>query len=310
MTHNPIVITFKYLLRGVSQVMLQRSWLAGLFFASAIAAGSYTAGTMIVFPAALAGLCIATAVASFFNRDFETIDDGLCGYNGLLIGCALGTFIGDTAFMWTSVVVLSAVSDAVRRMLGRMLGVCGLPSLTASFVLLTWVALIVWHLVSPSASAAATEEMLPSDVVGFVSTWLIGVSQVFLIDSPIAGLLMLAGLAVCSVRAAVWAALASASALFLAILTEGSPEYVCHGLFGFNPVLTAIALGSVFGDNTRIWTLLTIAAVVLTFFVELAMSAIMTPVGLPVLTAPFCIVVWMVLVADKAVRRFMIEKNT
>ena len=72
-------------------------------------------------------------------------------------------------------------------------------------------------------------------------------------------------------------------------------QLITAGLLGFNPVLTAIALGAVFyRPNLRV-VLYTLLATVLSVIVQGAMIAAMTPFGIPTLTAAFVLVTWLFL---------------
>lgn len=70
------------------------------------------------------------------------------------------------------------------------------------------------------------------------------------------------------------------------------------GAFGFNSVLTAIAFGGgLFVLNTVSVAYGTLAVVV-TAIVFAAMSAALEPLGIPALTSPFVLVVWLFLLAS------------
>ena len=84
-------------------------------------------------------------------------------------------------------------------------------------------------------------------------------------------------------------------ALLVAILFETSGADVAGGLYGFSPVLTAIALGTVFykpGRRSAVWALL---GIVTTVFVQAGMNVMLAPLGIPTLTAPFCLTTWLFL---------------
>ncbi len=70
---------------------------------------------------------------------------------------------------------------------------------------------------------------------------------------------------------------------------------IANGLYGFSPVLTAIALGCTFYKpswKTALWALL---GIIVTVFIQAGMNAFMLPFGIPALTAPFCIATWLFL---------------
>ena len=126
--------------------------------------------------------------------------------------------------------------------------------------------------------------------------WLKGIGQVFLINSWVTGICFLVGLALCSWRAALWAAIASAVSLFTAIVFKAPAADIAEGLYGFSAVLTGIALGATFCRSndwrTWIWALLGIIA---TVFIQAGMNAAFAPIGIATLTGPFCIATWLFL---------------
>jgi urea transporter len=122
--------------------------------------------------------------------------------------------------------------------------------------------------------------------------WLKGVSQVFLIDSWVAGALFLIGLLIASRWAALWAAIGSALAIVVASALSASGSDIANGLYSFSAVLTAIALATVFYRpcwRSALWAVL---GVIITVVSQAAMNVLFDPFGLATLTAPFCIATW------------------
>ncbi len=71
------------------------------------------------------------------------------------------------------------------------------------------------------------------------------------------------------------------------------------GAFGFNSVLVAIAMGSVFFVLDRRSIAYALLATIATPFVFAAVSAALEPLGVPALTLPFVLVAWLFLFASK-----------
>ena len=120
-------------------------------------------------------------------------------------------------------------------------------------------------------------------------------AQVVLINNWVTGIFFLAALAVSSLRAAIWAAIASAVALITVIVWQGPGADIAEGLYGFSAVLTGIALGATFCNNSwksAIWALI---GIFITVFIQAAMNAFFAPMGLPTLTGPFCVATWLFL---------------
>ena len=124
---------------------------------------------------------------------------------------------------------------------------------------------------------------------------LLSISQVFLKGSGIAALLLLAGLAVSSFAAAAAALGGAVLAVVTAHLFGAESELVTSGLLGFSPVLTAIALGTVFYRPGARVAVYAAVGTVFTVVAQAALNVALTPLAIPALTAPFVLVSWMFL---------------
>lgn len=291
------------LLRGVGQVMFQDSKWAGLLFLIGIFWGAYDENIPIVAWGALIGVVVSTATGFILNLPDQKGAQGLWGFNGILVGCALPTFLGNTVWMWLGLVLCSAMTTWVRSGMDRILSSWKVSSLTFPFVLTTYFFLLAARLFNGMPPIGMSTPELPggihealdlsfSDVVVY---WLKGISQVFLINSWVTGIIFLIGLAVSNWRAAMWAAIGSALSLAVALLWHGPGSDIAQGLYGFSAVLTAIALGATFCNfswRSAVWTVIGILA---TVFIQAGMNAFFAPMGLPTLTGPFCVATWIFL---------------
>lgn len=282
--------------RGAAQVMFQDNPWTGLLFIIGIFAGSYIEGMPVVAWGALAGLVTSTLAGMFFR--FPTADgrDGLWGFNGILVGCALPTFLANTWQMWLLLIFGAAISTWGRSGLNKLLASINLNSLTFPFVATTWILLLASSILGLEAPITAPEPTVSdTSIISLTTYWLKGISQVFLINSWVTGLLFLIGLAIARPWAAVWAAIASAISLIMAYTFNTDPSFIANGLFGFNPVLTAIAIGCTFYKPSLKTTILTLLAIIATYFIHIAIQSLLTPCSLPTLTAPFCLTTWLTL---------------
>jgi urea transporter len=118
---------------------------------------------------------------------------------------------------------------------------------------------------------------------------------VFLKGSVVAALLFLAGLAVNSLPAAAFALVGAIVAVTTAHVFGAESDLVTAGLLGFSPVLTAVALGSVFYRPGARVAAYAVLGVIFTVIVQAALNAVTTPFGIPTLTAPFVLVTWLFL---------------
>lgn len=291
------------LLRGVGQVMFQDSVWTGLLFLVGIFWGAYEENIAIVAWGCLVGILSSTLTGYILKLSDQNAAQGLWGFNGALVGCAFPTFLGNTVWMWMALILCAAMTTWVRCGMDRVLGKFGVSSLTFPFVVCTYFFLLASrlfrgmppiHMGTPELPDGVHTDMVLnfSDLAVY---WLKGISQVFLIDSWVTGLIFLIALAINSVRSAVWAAVASALSLAVAILWGGPGADIASGLYGFSAVLTGIALGATFCNHSWRATVWTLVGIVSTVFIQAAMNAFFAPMGLPTLTGPFCIATWLFL---------------
>lgn len=288
-------------LRGAGQVMFQESAWTGLLFLAGIFWGSYECHVPQVAWGAVVGLIVSTVAGYLVDDRDGSGPQGLWGFNGILVGCAFPTFMADTWQMWLALVICAAATTWVRRGLNNVMGRWGVTSYTFPFVLLTWIFLLASRQFSALGPVDLSVPALTEAVPGAIDTsfgslviyWLKGIAQVFLVDSWVTGIFFLVALAVCSVRAAVWAGIGSAVALGTAFLFHGNTADIAAGLYGFSPVLTAIAVGATFYKSNYRSALWALVATVVTVFLQAGMNAFMAPLGIPTLTGPFCIATWL-----------------
>jgi urea transporter len=292
-------------LRGIGQVMFQDNPLSGLLFLAAIVWGASVAGAPFIALAGVVAVVVGTATARWLRVDAAAWRAGLFGYNAVLVGLALATFIEPGWLLWVYVLVGAAVSVVATLATASALRPWGVAALTAPFVLVTWLLLLgtyglaglagsalpVGALVTPFQPAAA-----PALGVGaFTEGILLSISQVFLKGDVAAALLFIAGLAVSSRSSAVAAVGGAVLAVTTAHAFGAESDLVTGGLLGFSPVLTAVALGAVF----RIpgWQGIAYAALatIFTVFAQAALNVALTPLAIPALTAPFVLVSWIFL---------------
>lgn len=291
------------LLRGSGQVMFQQSAYTGLLFLIGIFWGAYSANAPQVAWGAVLGLIASTFAGWIMGEYTEDGQDGLWGFNGILVGCAFPTFLSPVPLMWVSLFCCAMITTWMRRAFNNVTAQFKINSLTFPFVFMTWVFLLSARVLTGTPLADMDSPALIIHIGGeiewtieaFLIYWLKGVSQVFLINNWITGVIFLVGLLVCNVWSAIYAAASSALALAVAIIFGADPADVTAGLFGFSPVLTGIALGTIFYQVNWKSALWTAAGVIATVFIQAGMDAFMLPWAMPTLTAPFCIATWLFL---------------
>lgn len=292
---------WKIVFRGVSQVMFQENCWGGIVIMVGIFWGSYQSGFPSVAWGAITGTIISTITGYILRLNPEEGDCGLWGYNGTLVGCAMPTFLGNSPLMWLTLILFAASSTWILVGMNRVSKRFGVTAYTFPFVLLTIFVLLATRIMhglpAPYLSVPELPGPFSSDLntsfTALTTYWLKGISQVFLINSTITGIIFILALWLCNRWAAIWACLSSAIALGIAILLECDSHYIANGLFGFSPVLTGIAIGCTFYNVNWRTAIYAIIAVVITVYIQAAMDTITIPWGLPTLTAPFCIATWL-----------------
>jgi urea transporter len=288
-------------LRGTGQVMLQDNPLSGALFLSAIIWGSYAAGAPRIAIGGIVALLAATLTAYWVRADEKSLAAGLYGFNGILVGLALATFLAPGPLLWAYVILGGAVSTIVMMWTVKLVTPWG-AALTFPFVITTWLLLLATY-----GFAGLTGAALPAGkVVGafqaasdplrfgdFVQGTFHSISQVFLKGNGLSALLLLAGLAVNSLAAAAFALAGAILAVIVAHLLGAESDLITGGLLGFSPVLTAIALGTVFYRPSVRVALFTALGTAMTVVTQAALNVALTPFAIPALTAPFVLVTWM-----------------
>jgi urea transporter len=84
-------------------------------------------------------------------------------------------------------------------------------------------------------------------------------------------------------------------AVLTAHLFGAESELITGGLLGFSPVLTAIALGTVFYQPSLRVAVYAALATAFTVIAQAALNVALTPFAIPALTAPFVLVTWLFL---------------
>ncbi len=288
-------------LRGIGQVMLQNNAYTGAIFLAGIFWHSRLFGL-----AALVGAAASTAAAMATGVARPQIREGLFGFNGALVAIALLTFLQPDALAWAYVILAAICSTVLMAALMRALSVWKAPALTAPFVLTTLLFLLACarfgrlHVtgILPTAGlpkAASVEGVVTGTTL--LQGLFNGLGQVFFQGSVVTGACFALGLLVSARKAFAAALLGSFIGLLMGWAMGAAEPALRAGAFGFNPALTAIALGGVFFAMDRFSLAYAALATATTAVVFAGISAALEPLGMPALTAPFVLVVWLFILA-------------
>ena len=176
----------KILLRGTGQVMFQNSAWTGLLFMIGIFWGAYAEGQGLVGWGALLGVTVSTVTGYLLGFPAKDGEQGLWGFNGVLVGCAFPTFMGNTVWMWLALALCAALTTWVRTGFNNVMAPWKVNSFTFPFVFCTWMFLLAaramhglptTHMADPALPAAfsSLESIRLGDLAVY---WLKGIGQV------------------------------------------------------------------------------------------------------------------------------------
>ena len=296
-------------LRGTSQVYFMENVITGVLIFAAIAVASYFSGDWSTTIGAAVGVVVATATARLIGADDVSLSSGLYGFNGILVGVALPTFIAATPELWIYVIVGAAASSVVTAAFSATLTAkWGIPGSTGPFVLTGWLLVAGAYSfgglrVTGDAPKLATDYVqglapLPAPME-LVEIFFRNIAQVYLLDNWISGVIILVGIFIASIPAGIAAAAGSIVALAVALGMGAEPSVVSQGLYGFSPVLTAMAVGVIFLKPSFRVAVYALLATVVTVFVQGALDVLVAPGGIPSFTAPYVLTMYL-FIAPKA----------
>ncbi|MEM5387420.1 urea transporter [Paraburkholderia phymatum] len=311
--HQEPFTALRTLLRSFGQIVLQRDASTG---ACVLAAWLVCSPRLAC--AALTGAIAANVGAVLRGYDPGETRDGLHGFNGALAALAAFTFIADDA---TAMAIAILAATAAAWLLGpwaRLLRSRGLGYYSSPCLLVTWAWLPLVHGTFAHASVSVGAGLSVGFGVGFGAgfgvgvnasdavAWmpfaralLAGIAQTSFASTAWAGLLILAGIAMSSMRRAAFAlagtALATTAHWFIGV-DAGSLD---AGLSGFNGALTALALADC-------GALAALVGVSMSVTLQQAAAFL----GVPVLTAPFVAATWTVSRFMRDTRDTHISPNT
>ena len=244
--------------RGVGQVMFQNNALSGVLMLAGILLNSWQMALL-----AIVGNVVSTLTACLSGYSREDIRNGLYGFNGTLVGIAIGVFMPVSVASFSLLVAGACLSAWIARLFSLQRRVLGF---TAPFILSVWILLAACRgmmpsLLLPSGNAVTAQSL------SFLQAFCLNIGQVmFQGNTVLAGVLFLLGIMVNSRINGFYAALGAGLSI---------PFALC-----------AIALG----DKT--WKGGAWATVAVLLSVLLQIGGMKW--GITTLTAPFVVAVWIV----------------
>ena len=271
--------------RGIGQVMFQNNALSGLLMLIGIFLNSWQMGVL-----AVSGNIISTLTAHFSGYGRDDIKNGLYGFNGTLVGIAVGVFMELSIGSLLLMAVASCVSTWISRLFSFQRS---LPGFTAPFILSVWMLLGFCIWIMPDILLVSDAVNDTTQWINYFQTFSFGIGQVMFQGNIWTGLLFLAGILVNSRTAAFYTVIGALLPLPLAILLGIDAETLNMGLMGYNGVLCAIALGDR-ALKSLVWA--SCSVLLSTLLQIIGMNLEITT-----LTAPFVVSVWVIMGIQKLV---------
>lgn len=272
---------WRLVLRGASQMCFQSNELTGLFFLVAVLVASPISAAYLL----VAGI-MAPAGRMLLGDRGAVLSTGLPGLNPGLIALSLPAFFhtGWTDVgMWVVLVVCVAIAIVMVRI---FLAILPFPILVLPFLIIFWVLyalapdLAVLRPIEPSAFATATFHPLKAEFLSL--------GQSLFSPTILSGVLFAAGVLLSNWRhgvlAVIGAAIGTVVSYYYRDVDAGSVNF---GLYGFNGVLTAVAVFVTCGGKLRLAVLGALLATI--------MMPAVADLGVQTLSAPFAFTTWLML---------------
>jgi urea transporter len=303
---NPLLAFIDSCLRGVGQVCFMNNPVTGL----GILVAMFVAEPWLGFAGAL-GVVVSTLAAIVIGMDRGAIRAGLFGFNGILVGAGFSLFLQPDwdllVMVW--IVIGAGFSTILHAALAAIfVNVFKVPPFTLAFNFMTLIFLIgalnfangrAGGLIAPADAQvtsgsvsntlrSAAEASTANNIEGVANAIFRGISQLFFANSIVAGIIIIAAIAVCSRIAAVFALIGSTTGMLTGLAVGANGVAIYNGLWGFNSFDAALAIGGVFFVLSWRSAILAVACAVFTAMLFGAIASLFVPWGLPALTLPFC----------------------
>lgn len=275
--------------------------MTGFLILIAITIFSYYLGII-----ALLSAVIGTLAGKLGAADEKIINEGLLGYNSVLTGMALASFLTGP-YMWLVALIGSALAAIFTAAMMHFTKRTEVPILTFPFVILTWFILLASYKLNGIKLSSA---LVPQDLthwklntageVNLIDGVFHGIGQVFFLNNTVSGILIFLAVFWAGRKLGLYAVTGNAVAIIIAFLLGGERSLITLGLYGYNAILTILAVSAVFkSEHNRFAFLSGIISACLTVPITAGLSTYLLPYGLPALTMPFVLCSWLFLGARK-----------
>lgn len=269
--------------RGFGQVVFCNNSLSGVIIFSALMCASYYQAICTLYCAFL-----TNAISIMFNGNKNLMRNGLLSYNSVLAGAAISAFLDFESYWW-AFGVLSLAAPTV--LIAHLLTVHILANIGVSALTFPFNGVMVFLLLSArswKSTSFPTLAMTEDAELDLESAVLKGLSEIFVVDSKLSGLLIFAAMSVCNVFVAIAGLIGSLLGAVGSWLFFDVPlNTINYGLAGYNCALT---IQAVYIFIVPSWRSVLIAGLgtFLTLGAQSALAVSFSPMGVPIMTLPFC----------------------
>ncbi|WP_253271152.1 urea transporter [Sporosarcina sp. D27] len=288
-------------LKGISQIIFIENTITGFLILLAITVTSLHLGII-----ALLSAMIGTLVAKIGGADKKMVSQGLMGYNSVLTGLALDSFLSGHN-VWIVALIGAAVAAVLTAMMMHFIGNIGIPILTFPFILLTWFILLAaykFDSITLSSSLApqslANWELHTAGEINVLEGVFNGIGQIFFLTNALPAILIFIAVFWADRKMGIYAVIGNVAAFLAAVALGGEHALIMLGLYGYNAILTILAVSAVFNTKENRYSPVTgVLAACITVPMMASVSMWLLPYGLPALTMPFVLCTWLILGARK-----------
>ena len=258
----------------------------------------------------LAGTIFTNLLAWLIGLPEGKIRSGLYGFNGLLVSLAIGAFFQFTPALCLLLPVAMAITLLFTVLLDGFLGKYQLPFLSLPFLFALWLVILAW--IGDSGNSLignisisesffipeifrTCEKALTARLPEIIQFYFKGLASIFFSQSVLAGLIIAAGILIFSRIAFLLSILGFTSAVVYYQAVGIAIDSTNIMQFGFNYILTAIALGGFFYIPSAGSFLISVAATPIISLFFSASAQALSKLGLAPYSLPFNVIVISVL---------------
>lgn len=262
-------------LKGLGQIVFQANSWSGILILIGLLIGNWQCAIGGVI-----GSMLGAATAYLFHFDEENITNGIYGFNPSLSGIALFFFFGINLHSLLFVFIASFITPLFQHFFIKR----NFSIFTFPFICVTWISFWIYNYFQIPYTNLDT--YIPTFNYNTYFTGLNGFGQIIFQGNVFSGIALFIAIFIGNPFKAVVGLIASIIAAILALVLHHSIQDVLLGLFGFNVILTTVAL--IEKDLKAILT--TIVAVALTLLLNfvLIQFELFNSLG-GILTLPFVI---------------------